>query len=271
MAATVTQMTLHEALVLSGTAGNIAATTMGFIQKDEAVEVNIARPGGGPIFVHHEQLAIRHLRPDCQIDVNMPLTQYDVDIVKTILGLSASGNVITIGDASEAKLAPQASIAVVGTDFNGDTIRFDAKYGSFSGEMPNSWMSRGTDSNAYPVTFRAEAVSGAYPFLTLGDTAVVVDGAGDVPITSVVHKVKGAADTTDAIITIDVGATLPVGHIVRLTPFTTDYILTFTHDALKIVLFGAANFTMGGAASDYIDLKKTAAAVWTEIGRSEVV
>ena len=270
MAATALQMILHEALVLSGTAGSIAATTMGYILKDSAVELNITRPGGGPIFVHHEQLPIRHIRPDCLVDVNAELTQYDVDIVGIILGLTPVGNIITLGDATESKLAPQVSTAIVGTDFNGDTVRFDAKYGSFSGEMPNSWMSRGTDPNAYAVNFRSEAVSGAYPFLTLGDTALTITGGGDLAITSVVHKVKGAGDAADALTTIDVGATLPLGHIVRLTPFTTDYLITVTHGAPTIVLFGATNFTMGGDASDYIDLKKTAAAIWTEIGRREL-
>lgn len=265
----VTKMVLFEAAVFTGTAGATATTPIGYVIEEDSVEIATTSPGGFDIMVQGEKLRLRRAIVNRAVTVTVPAAQLTVDTMALALGLTAVGNTLTIGDANDPVLSPQISLAVVGQDLNGDTVRIDIPYCSASGESDTS-LSQAVLARL-PIVFGAEAKSGNYPFWTFGDITSTISG-GVLTRTQAIHSVIGEGAVADILDSIAGTTELPLidGETLRLIPSTIAYDVTMTHLNDTLELFGDANFLLGttSAINAWIDLQYDVAdTAWVEKGR----
>lgn len=261
------QMVLYEAAVFTGTAGAAATTVFGYVTEDDAVVVASTVPGGFPIRVQGEKFPLRHAIPNRGLSVTVPSAQMTEENTAMALGVTAVANVVTLGDANDTVLSPQMSVAVVGQDLNGDTVRLDIPYASASGESESSFSQAVLAKT--PVVFNAEA--GGDPYWTFGDITSTISG-GVLTRTQAIHSVIGEGAIADVLDSIAGTTALPLidGETLRLIPSTVAYNITMTHLNSTLELFADANFLLGTGSgiTATIDLKYVVAdTAWKELRR----
>lgn len=267
----VTEMHLHDAAVYTGTAGAVATTGVGYVLGDDVVTIANAVPGYAPIRVQGKRLPLRHVQPDRQITVTVPLAQINADTMALALGVTKSGDTVRLGDSSDTILCPQMSLAVVGQDLNGDTIRADIPYCSVTPAVALSLTQNLPPARLDVVTFEAEAGTSdaTQPYWTFGDITVTISVGGVLTVTTSAHKVAGqgaAADVLDSI----TWAGVSDGQALRLRPSTIAYAITLTHLLDTLELIGLANIDLGVVTLDeWIDLEYAVAdTAWHMTGSS---
>ena len=261
-------MVLHEAAVYTGVAGALATTVFGYVIEEDAVEISFTSPAGFDIRVQGKKFPLRHAIPNRGLTVTVPSAQLTEENAAMALGVTAVANVVTLGNAADTVLSPQMSVAVVGQDLNGDTVRLDIPYASATGESGCSFSQ--AVLARMPVVFSAEA--GGDPYLTFGDIASTISGGGVLTRTQAIHSVVGAGGVADVLDSIAGTAALPLinGEILRLIPSTVAYDVTMTHLNDTLELFGDANFLLGTGSgiTAWIDLQYDVTdTAWVEIGR----
>ena len=266
-AKSVGQMVLNEAAVFTGTAGATATTVFGYIIEEDAVEISFTSPGGFDIRVQGEKFPLRHAIPNRGLTVTVPSAQITEENMAIALGLAAVSNTVVLGDANDTILSPQISVAVVGTDLDGNTVRLDIPYASAMGESDSSFSQAVLARQ--PVVFSAEAAGN--PTWTFGDNTSTISG-GVLTRTLAIHSVVGEGNVADDLDSIAGTAALPLidGETLRLIPSTASYDVDLIHLDNTLDLFGLANFDMGTTSGilAWIDLQYVLADTeWKEIGR----
>jgi len=262
---------LHSRVsVLTGTAGETAATVWGHIPGDMSVVVTAEREEGEYRGMGRD-LPLRKWHYYRDFRITVPTLQVSVDNLALASGLTKSGTVLTFGDPSVTLLKPQISVSLTGYNLAGDYTRVTLPYASASGEVV-------LDANKKTATilnamFTAEDGT-TYPTIdTDGGTSEVTIADGEFERTAgvgvfVVAGEGAAADDLDDITGDD---DLTDGEVIRLIPASASYAITIKYVVDVIELFGEADFAMGGSASalnDYVDLKYNSTdGAWHEIGR----
>lgn len=265
--AAVTEMLLHDVACYYGTAGAVATGSLGYVLEEHNVAFSFTSPNAGPLRVQGSKLPLRHLQPAREVTVTVPVAQFNADTMALGLGLTKSGDTVTIGDSSDTTLCPQISAAFVGQDLNGDTVRFDALYCSCGPDVDFE-MGPTPPPSGLTLVFHCEDYSGSEPFFTFGDLTATIAG-GVLTRTTTMHQVVGQGDAADDLDSIT-GSGLTNGEVLRLRPSTIGYLVTLKHVADTLELFGAADFELGGDLDDWIDLQYvTATTEWIEIARNE--
>ena len=274
------EMGLYGAVVYVGTAGSIATTEVGYFRQEEAIVIAWGVDNSAPLKIQGEQYPLAHHSSGLWETVTIPATQFQVDLYAIALNTTKSSYTITTGTSSRTLFAPQISLAVVGTDADGTTVRRDYLYGSVTQEGS---LSLSDPANAtLPVVFRAEcggvgaANDADKPYWSFADNTATV--ASDVlTITKRLTLVIGESATTDDI--TDIAATnayIPVGSVIRLQPYATTYAITIK-DTAGITLLGTSTETciLGGQAlagwNDFQKITDATPDTWTEVGRYDPV
>lgn len=276
----VLQYSVKGALAYTGTAGGAASTATGQVDEQDAVLIEAESADHRPIRIVGERLPTRHMQFLRSLMFTVPYRQMDIDLWALNLGLTKSGQVLTIGDSNDSVLCPQISAQISGQDINGDSI---------VGLMPYASV---TPTAAFPfqagqdivgnLIFNAEAgVTGNdshKPTITFGDiSATMSDAPGALTTTRRVTLVKGFNNAADDLKDIVGDTDWPIGTIIRIAPFTASYAIDVVETGGITLMTATADPTIvilgGQSILGWMDLQKTGDTpdTWQEIARKDPV
>jgi len=272
-AKTTSEMLYSEVSVFTGVAGAVAGTPVGYILKENTVDVTVSRTIDRTR-VQGRKLPVVLVETERGLVVTTPLAQVNVDLLALCLGVTKDGNKVYIGDDTDnAQLVlPQFSAAFIAKDIAGNTVRLDIPYASSVGDL-----SLALNESKSSMPFEIEAIDGgSVPFWTFGAAAIDVTIAGGaITRTGAYHRVSGegaAADTLDKITAADLvdnefvrlqikNATMPILLDNNNAGGTPD-------DPDGLFMFGDADWDSMTKTTDIIDFQYDLANTkWNEVFR----
>lgn len=205
--------------VFSGTAGSVAGTPIGYAPSDANVVI-AATKNATPRHVQGKDLPVEYMSRIKELRATIPLMQLDVDLLAIAWGVTKDGLVNTFGDPSVDVRLPQKSYAIVGTDANGTTKRYDIPYGVSVGDTSiDLGQENPTVLNWEIAAVDADGTN--FPIYTEGSGNLEATiAAGVLTRTAAYHKIRSqVASAADDLDSISAGAadgdflTLQIGRV----------------------------------------------------------
>ena len=131
-----TRAFVGDVIVYHGTAGSPAGNLFGYNPDAETIEFDAGDGEKKPLRVKGVDYPLRNLLLSRVTDVVFSGLQLSHTFVGLALDVTPVGQIVTLNDVP--KLMTQYSLALVGVNLNGDTIRWDFLRGSFTGGLPIS-------------------------------------------------------------------------------------------------------------------------------------
>lgn len=255
--------------VFMGPAGSVPSTPVGYVAREGGTELTLSKEVvdymvddlDGPAL---SQTISRGVSIKCN------LAQVSAETLAYALGVTASGETITLGGSGSADTL--YAIKVTATRKDGRIITWQCLQGLPVGEVVIA-LNRDKASEL-PLEIRAldDATNGMMS-IDLSGTGTVVELASGVLTRQAglgYHQVGGEGDAPDSLTSV-AGASLADGEILRLQIASTGQPITLVHLADTLELDGDADWVMT-RLNDYIDLQYNLAGTkWVEIGRYNAV
>ena len=254
MATLSTNDILHNSVaIFTGPAGSTASVPAGFIDDEGVVNVFYDVQGILKRFQGNDLPRAVFSRAK-EFRLTVPITQInDIDLLVVATGNAKSGSTITIGDPTKDTRLTQISVAMVGQSTDGTVFRIDIFYCVVTSGLDFGITQ--SESSTQDVIFMAThpADGSSFPLISrgTGNTAVTLDGAGDLVITAGYHLITGNGGASDTWATFSGLVSGDDGSEFVFQAASSGHAITVNHVAGVIELFGGVGdtFVMGGSAN----------------------
>ncbi len=252
--------------VFSGTAGSVAGTPVGYLPSDANVVIAETK-NATPRHVQGKDLPVEYMSRIRELRATIPLMQLDVDLLAIAWGVTKNGLVNTFGNPSVDVRLPQKSYAIVGTDANGTTKRYDIPYGVSVGDTSIDLGQENPTVLNWEIA-AVDADGSKFPTYTEGSGNLEATiSTAELTRTAAYHKVRSeVGGAADAFATI-VGSGLVDEEFLTLQIGSVDEPITLTHGASDLVLISGADFTMTKLTDRVVVQYDLAGTKWDEIER----